>query len=733
MQVRTFARRMFCPAACCVATGSLAAEPVHLGANRELFVDRFLIEELDEARQVLHAPVARELAIEHDVDWEGNTSGYHTVFQDGDLYRMYYRGSHAGEDTVRRVHQEFTCYAESRDGIHWERPSLGLFEFNGSKDNNIVWAGIGAHNFAPFKDLNPACPPEARYKAVGGPRTGPGAWETATKELLAFQSPDGIHWQLMQEQGIITRGAFDSQNLAFWDAERERYVCFHRHFTRGVRAVMTSTSEDFLNWTDPVWLEYPADTPPEHLYTNQIVAYHRAPQIFLGFPKRFLPSRRIQGNRMEGLSDGVFMSSRDGLLFHRWTEAWIRPGLQRERWVNRNNMTAWGIVETAPAVPGQPRELSVYSTEGYYEGESCGIRRYSLRLDGFVSVQAPLAGGTLVTKPFTFAATENPRLAPAEKGPVVKAPTGEFEVREPTFLSLPETRKLGQGFTLAVKVRSVAAGHRRLFSAYDGGVIQPGDRELVFDAFFAGTSPQNDAIRFWFDGLQVVAKAGDVPDWPTLSRGGKPYHLAVTWQDGVGTLYLNGKPVAQAGEPGAGPAELRLGDLRFGEDYPPTSLANEPFLGFADDLLVLKRALSEPEIAALAQDGPRAVVRETEEGVWYRAEGDDPRTLADILGGTDLALPDTGVRWAETQLLLNASTSAAGAVRCEFQTPEGVPIPGFTLAECDELYGDGIELPVSWRGGESELKNLAGRVMRLKVELKDADLYAIRFGQPEIP
>jgi hypothetical protein len=201
----------------------------------------------------------------------------------------------------------------------------------------------------------------------------------------------------------------------------------------------------------------------------------------------------------------------------------------------------------------------------------------------------------------------------------------------------------------------------------------------------------------------------------------------------VGTLYLNGKPVAQAGKPGAGPAELRLGDLRFGEDYPPTSLANEPFLGFADDLLVLKRALSEAEVATLAQDGPRAVVREAEAGVWYRAVGDDPRTLADVLGGTDLALPDTGVRWAETQLLLNVSTSAAGAVRCEFQTPEGVPIPGFTLEECDELYGDGIELPVSWRGGESELKNLAGRVMRLKVELKDADLYAIRFGQPAIP
>ena len=45
-----------------------------------------------------------------------------------------------------------TCYAESKDGIHWTKPDLGLFEFDGSKKNNIVWDGPGAHNFTPFKD-----------------------------------------------------------------------------------------------------------------------------------------------------------------------------------------------------------------------------------------------------------------------------------------------------------------------------------------------------------------------------------------------------------------------------------------------------------------------------------------------------------------------------------------------------------------------------------------------------
>jgi hypothetical protein len=720
MQICTFARRLFCPAVCCLAAASLADEPIRLGHHRELFVDDFLIGELLGARCVLHHPVARELAVEHDTDWEGNTSGYHTVFQDGDLYRMYYRGSHANKGTVRKEHPQYTCYAESRDGIHWEKPNLGLFEFDGSKENNIVWAGPGTHNFAPFKDTNPDCPPEARYKALGGHNKG----------LVAFHSPDGIHWTLVSEEPVITKGAFDSQNLAFWDAERQRYVDFHRHFTKGVRAIMTCTSPDFVHWTEPVWLEYPEGTPNEHLYTNQITAYHRAPHIFMGFPKRFMPDRRMHGNQMPGLSDGVFMTSRDGLLFHRWGEAWIRPGLQRERWVNRNNMTAWGIVETESAIPGTPRELSVYSTEGYYRSESCGIRRYSLRLDGFVSVQAPLTGGTLVTKPFTFAATEKPQPAPAVEGPLTKTPDGQLKVDEPTYLSLPGTQKLGKSFTLSVKVQNAAAGHRRLFSAYDGGPIKAGDRELIVDAFFGKPSRYGDCVRFWYDGLQVSAKAPDLPAWSDMGRS-EPLLVTATWQNGVGTLYLNGKQLAQAKTDDSAPVELRLGDLRFGEDYPPTSLTNEPFLGLADDILVLKRALSAEDVAKLATDGPQSVTNEQDEGLLYQADGPTPRTLVDALGADgDLMLPSGAVAWGDTQLLLNVSTSVAGSVRCELQTPDGTPIPGFTLTDCDILYGDGIELPVSWRGGQTELKELAGRPVRLKVELKDADLYAIRFGQP---
>lgn len=373
-----------------------ADEVRDIGSRLELFVDDWLIEKMNAVKLRLHHPTPREVAVVFDKPCEGNTCAYVTVFQDDDRCRMYYRGSHYDFEAKKGMH-EVTCYAESTDGIHWTKPELNLFEFDGSIRNNIVWRGdVGYHNFSPFKDQNPNCKPEARYKALGSGKGG----------LFAFQSPDGIHWSLMQQDPVITKGAFDSQNLAFWGSVRGRYVDFHRGGRDGVRAIMTCTSDDFIHWTEPTWIDF-GDAPPEHLYTNAVTPYFRAPHIFLGFPKRFLPSRKKPFHPDSGISDGVFMSSRDGLHWHRWLEAFIRPGLQRERWVNRNNMTAWGILSTKADIPSVPDELSLYSSENYYAQDGvCRLRRFTLRTDGFVSIHAPYAGGEFVTHPLVFSGKE---------------------------------------------------------------------------------------------------------------------------------------------------------------------------------------------------------------------------------------------------------------------------------------------------------------------------------------
>jgi len=388
-----------------------AAEPLDIGSRRELFVDDYLVEKLDGARRVLHHPTPQEVSLARDKPWEGNISGYTTVFQDGELYRMYYRGSDTIYEPgkVRQPHRQVVCYAESPDGIHWKRPELGLVEFEGSKQNNIIWDGHGSHNFTPFKDVNPKCKPDARYKAVG---TGKGG-------LMAFRSPDGIHWSVLADEPIITKGAFDSQNLAFWDSVREEYRAYVRDFRNG-RDIRTCTSEDFLHWTEPVFLEYSPGRVSQ-LYTNGVIPYYRAPHLFLGFPTRYVdhgwaPSTKklpqleyrelvASSSRRSGtaFTDGMFMSSRDARRFDVWPESFIRPGIQRPgSWFYGDNYQNWGIVETRSPIEGAPPVLAFYPSEAGRQPGGNRLRRFTLRIDGFVSVTAPLSGGELLTKPVIF-------------------------------------------------------------------------------------------------------------------------------------------------------------------------------------------------------------------------------------------------------------------------------------------------------------------------------------------
>jgi len=363
-------------------------ETIDLADRWELFLDDYVIERLEgEIALRLHRPVAREVVLVHDAPWEGSTCGYHTVFQDEGICRMYYRGWGHGGPKNKQLHPAVVCYAESRDGITWRKPKLGLVEFDGSKVNNIILEGFGTHNFVPFKDTNPACPAEARYKAVA---QGDGDGHSV---LFAFQSSDGIHWQRLGDEPIITDGAFDSQNLVFWDSVRGQYRAYFRDFRDGVRDIKTATSDDFRHWTEGVWLDY-GDAPKEHLYTNQIQPYYRSAHLFVGFPTRFIPDRGA-------LTEGLFMSSRDGVHFHRWGEAIIRPGQNRDKWHNRSNYIWLGMIETASTLPGGAPELSIFSNEGYYEGPSVQTRRYTYRIDGFVSLGATYRGGQMITKPLT--------------------------------------------------------------------------------------------------------------------------------------------------------------------------------------------------------------------------------------------------------------------------------------------------------------------------------------------
>jgi len=419
-----------------------AQNVLDIGSRRELFVDNYLIGELSGATLKLHEPVKREIVLVHDEPWEGSGSGYHSVFKDGNLYRMYYKAwQHDASSDLANYHPLYCAYAESKDGIHWYKPHLGLHEFKGSTDNNIVFASeevggleVDAGHPAVFKDENPNVPVDERYKAFLV------QWKKPNAGLVAFKSPDGIHWSLMASDPVIKDGAFDSQNLAFWDPTINKYRAYWRYFNKldsgnvsdvvsksktmqefgGFRAIRTALSDDFIHWENQTNVTY-ADSPPEELYTNQIKPYHRAPHILMGFPARYVdrgwsPSMRALPELEErekrakksqrygtAITETLLMTSRDGQLFKRWNEAFLRPGIERPgTWTYGDSYAAWHVVETKSEDAGAPNELSFYVTETYWKGHASSVRRYTLRLDGFVSVNASAAGGELLTKPFTF-------------------------------------------------------------------------------------------------------------------------------------------------------------------------------------------------------------------------------------------------------------------------------------------------------------------------------------------
>lgn len=391
----------------CTTAGSTeraTERPIDIGSRLEPFLDSFLIAEMKSASLKLHSPNREAVVFTFDAAWEGPMSGYVTVLHDGARYRMYYRG---GGDLGR----EYTCLAYSEDGIRWTRPELGLFEVQGSKRNNVIWTGrdkayCESHNFTPFLDTNPQSPPEQRWKAVTltkAPDTG----GDRPKILLAFVSPDGIRWRKLRDEPIITDGAFDSQNTAFWDPLQRRYVCYLRQPQKGKKSIARAVSDDFVTWSKPELLDF-GDTPPEHFYTNGMLPYFRAPHIIVGLPMRFVhPTQRnrigLEHRETDGFSDAVFMTSRDGLHWDRvFLEAYLRPGLDPAMWggAHGNSTPAWGLLQTAPS------ELSLYWSEHYGDYPKADrpprLRRGTLRPDGFVSIHAGYAGGEFTTRPLVF-------------------------------------------------------------------------------------------------------------------------------------------------------------------------------------------------------------------------------------------------------------------------------------------------------------------------------------------
>lgn len=346
--------------------------------KRELFIDDFLIESKRGIAIKQHAPV--ELPSNPDKP----IGHYNTILQKPDgTYLCYFRGvDNVYKGKMYNNHPgEYVGVSTSRDGVKWETPDYKLFPGKPVPGNAILYGGNGiTHNFVPFYDTNPECKASERYKAVAGVRE--------TKGLFAYYSADGINWKMYGTAPVIkyepekTGGhMLDSQNAVFYSQEEKCYVMYIRVWKtadglKGLRSIAKVVSKDFINWSEPEFLKM--NRKGEHIYVSGLTPYFRAPHYYAGAATRYF------GNRGSA-TDVVLLFSRSGKGIIRPSyEAWIRPGLDPERWLNRMNYLSLGIVRESPET------MLLYHNRKKL--------MYRLRTDGFASLNAGITTGTVLTK-----------------------------------------------------------------------------------------------------------------------------------------------------------------------------------------------------------------------------------------------------------------------------------------------------------------------------------------------
>ena len=368
---------------------------IDVGDRKQLFLDDgFLIERDEGIRYVINRPTkhADNPLIVPDRPWEQQVQLYGSVLWDADnaTYRMWYtcRTHRYGKDGSVVV-----GYAVSRDGLKWDKPSLGILDYEGSTNTNLVLdPGPGGSGGVCVLDT-PWDIPEKRYKMLYK------TIEEGGGIKVAF-SPDGLHWEKHPE--TVLGGVFDTFNVALWDGERYvAYVRINQRPRKRFRSLGRIESEDFIHWTKPTMVLGTDDQDPKDsdLYTSAAFKYEEADRAYFMFPSLF--------DWRTGKLAPQLATSRDNLNWRRVSN--------REAVIPHGPPNSYESQEIMVGAPPVVKDDKVYV---YYHGDNrphwggmgapfevkSGISLATDRLDGFVSVEAgdKPYGGSVTTIPIQF-------------------------------------------------------------------------------------------------------------------------------------------------------------------------------------------------------------------------------------------------------------------------------------------------------------------------------------------
>lgn len=397
--------------ACTSLRVAAAAEPIDVGSRAQLFIDDRFIAESEGVKLAINPPVKCEAILRNDKPWESRFMGFYmSVIQDGPLTRMWYMARSDEEKSG-----PWWCYAESRDGVHWIKPDLGLVEFHGSKQNNIVMTGTNETTFF----LDPAAPPESRYKAVAVMH-----WPDPQRAgIYIHTSPDGIHWTFSTKR--VLPFAPDSGNQVFYDARLKKYVAYIRVWDRMRKVGRVEMDDVTKPWPYdaqveprhlwgrekipvpsrevPVVLGYDDRDPPRSDHYNA-AAVQYAPDCYLMFPSpyRHFPPPPKGTHHNHGLLDIQIATSRDGVNWNRLSRApYVPLGLEGAADSSTLYM-AIGMIRRADHIDQYYCGFrNAHGTIGQAKVDGT-IFRLEQRLDGFVAAEAEYDGGRLTTPPLVF-------------------------------------------------------------------------------------------------------------------------------------------------------------------------------------------------------------------------------------------------------------------------------------------------------------------------------------------
>jgi len=299
--------------------------------------------------------------------WEVNGVWVNTLMYDDGKYRLWGIGQDdrawtgdQGEQNNRRA-----CYLESDDCMTWRRPSLGIVEFEGSRDNNLL--DMSPHATV-FKD--PVAPPEERYKAIWVTHydrerfeaiKDRRAWSRAAVPaggkhvyaLVAAVSPDGLRWTELPEP--ISIETSDTHNICYFDPVLSKYVLYTR--TReikpvaegfepsprgaelGRRAIGRTESANFREFPlSQTIIETTNDmAPSDTYYTNGYAAIPGAPDHHLMFPTIW--------HQATDASSFALFSSHDGRMWSRVPGSPVLTTADFGQWDGGSIFNAPGLVE----------------------------------------------------------------------------------------------------------------------------------------------------------------------------------------------------------------------------------------------------------------------------------------------------------------------------------------------------------------------------------------------------